>query len=77
MAFTSWAAIRSDAQDAIADYIGGSPCTKEYEINGKHHVYRSIEELKELIKLTYEMEALETAGSTSSRVSYGRHRRFD
>lgn len=77
MAFTTWAAIRSDAQDALADYIAGSPITKEYEINGKRHVYRSIDELKNLIKLTYEMENLESAGSASGRVSYGRHRRFD
>lgn len=77
MAFTSWADIRSDAQNALADYIAGSPITKEYEINGKRHVYRSIEELEKLIELTYKMENLENAGTTSGRVSYGRHRRFD
>ena len=76
MAFTTWSALRTAIKDAIADYVAGSPVTGEYSIGGRTLRYRSIEDLKNLLKLTYEMEDLETAGHPSTRVSYGRHRRF-
>jgi hypothetical protein len=76
MAFTTWSALRTSIKDAIADYIAGSPCTGEYSINGRRLVYRSVDDLKKLLLLTYEMEELEGGGDPSTRVSYGRYRRF-
>ena len=76
MAFVSWSALRDDIKDKIADYIAGAPITGEYMIAGRRMVYRSIDDLKRLLLLTYDMEALEAAGERSNCVSYGRHRRF-
>lgn len=75
MAFTTWAALRTAILDAIANYVAGAPCIGEYTIGDRHLRYRSIAELKDLLKATYELESLESAGS-SGMVSYGRPRRF-
>lgn len=71
MAFTSWSALRTAIKDAIADYVAGSPITGSYTINGRQMTYRSIDELKKLLQLTYEMEDIESAGDYSNRQSYG------
>lgn len=76
MAFTSWAELRTAILDAIANYVAGAPCIGEYTIGDRHLRYRSIAELKDLLKATYELEALESAGNASVMVSYGRSRRF-
>jgi hypothetical protein len=76
MAFTSWAAIRSDIKDALADHAAGSPCTRSYTIGNKSHTYRTPEELTKLYSLTYTLEALDTAGDPSNICSYGSPRRF-
>lgn len=75
MAFISWENLRESLKDALADYVSsGSPITKEYSIGGRKHVIRDVKELKDLIKLTYEMEDLENSGSYT--VSYGRFKRI-
>jgi hypothetical protein len=77
MAFTTWSALRDSIKDAIADYVSnGGPCTGSYSINGRSLTYRSIDELKRILKLTYEMEEIESTGDPSTRISYGRFRRF-
>jgi hypothetical protein len=77
MAFTTWSALRTAIKDAIADYIAnGGPVTGAYSINGRSLTYRSIDDLEKLLKLTYTMEAIDSAGDQSTRVSYGRYRRF-
>lgn len=76
MAFTTWAALRSDILDKIADYVAGSPMTGEYEIGDRKMKYRSIDELTKLYNDTKILEAAETSGNRSTRVSYGRPRRF-
>lgn len=75
MAFTTWAALRTAIKDAIADYVAGAPCVGEYEINGRQLKYRSIKELKELYKLTTDLEDLENGGDQTTRQSHGRYRR--
>lgn len=77
MAFTTWAALRTSIKDAIADSIAGSPCTGSFALpNGRTMTYRSYDELINLLSKTYTLESLETPGSPSTRVSYGRPRRF-
>ena len=76
MAFTTWTALRSAIKDALADHVAGSPCTGSYSIGGKTLQYRSYQDLLALYERTYELEALESAGTKSSRVSFGSPRRF-
>lgn len=76
MAFTTWSALRTAIKDAIADYVAGSPITGSYTINGRTMTYRSIDDLKNLLDLCDIMESRDNAGTPSSMVSYGRHRRF-
>ena len=76
MAFTTWAALRTAIKDAIASYVDGSPITGSYSIGGRMVQYRSIDDLKKLLQLTYDMETMEGGGDPATRVSYGRHRRF-
>jgi hypothetical protein len=76
MAFTTWTALRTAIKDAIADQVAGAPCAGEYQIRGRKLVYRSYQELIDLLHKTYDLEALESAGETSTTISYGRPRRF-
>ena len=74
--FTTWTALRTAIKDAIADHIAGTPCTGEYAIGNRRMKYRTYAELIDLLEKTYELEALENAGSPANMVSYGRHRRY-
>lgn len=77
MSFTTWAALRSSIKDAIADHVAGTPCTGSVTLeSGKTIKYRTYDELCDLLKKTYELEAIETPVNSSNRVSYGRYRRF-
>jgi len=76
MAFSTWAALRTAIKDAIADHVAGSPCVGEYQMGNRRLKYRTFDELCDLLTKTYRLESLETAGDPSTRVSYGRHRRF-
>ena len=76
MAFTTWAALRTAIKDAIADHIAGAPCVGEYVIGSRRLTYRTYDELVKLLEVSYSLESLETAIDPSTRVSYGRHRRF-
>jgi len=77
MAFTTWAALLTSLKDALSDHIAnGDPCIGEYEVNGFHVRYNGPDQLQKWIKFIEKQIAKETAGSPSSRVSYGRHRRF-
>jgi len=73
MAFTTWEALKTSILDAMADSILGSPCTGEYEINGRKMKYRSYEELQRL----YEWVKIQSARASGPRRSFGRYRRFD
>jgi hypothetical protein len=75
MAFTSWAEIRTALKAALADYAGGAPMHKEYQINGRRTVFREAKEIEEMISMTYRMEALENSGDQASMTSYGRYER--
>lgn len=75
MAFTSWADMRTDLKNALADYVAGAPIHKEYQIAGRRAVFRDVEEIKKLISMTYEMEALENSGNPENMTSYGRYER--
>jgi len=74
--FTSWTALRTAIKDKLADSIAGSPMTGEYAIGNRRLKYRTYDELVDLLKKTYELEALESAGDPSVTISYGRYRRF-
>jgi len=76
MAFTSWSALRTAIKDAIADHVAGAPCVGSWTIGDKTVKYRTFEELCGLLDKTYAMESLESPGDPSTRVSYGKHRRF-
>lgn len=77
MAFTTWAAVRADILDAIADYASsGKFMMRRYTKGNFSREIGSITEAKDFLKLTYEMESLESAGVTSACTSYGRPRRF-
>lgn len=76
MAFTSWSALRDEIKTALANHVAGSPCIGEYYIGDKRLRYRSYDDLLKLYKMTFDFEAMDTAGTSSSCVSYGRHRRF-
>lgn len=73
--FTTWAAIRTAVLDAIATYVAGSPITGEYSIGNRTMKYRSIKELRELYEMTFELEAIDNAGTPSTTVSYGSYSR--
>ena len=76
--FTTWAALKRDALDALASYVAdGSFITKEYTApNGNRHVIRTFDEFKQFIEFCDVMAAQETAGDPATKVSYGRYRRF-
>ena len=76
MSFTTWSALRTDIKNAIADPVAGTPCVGSYQIADRMLKYRTFEELIGLLEKTYTLEALDSPGSISSRVSYGRHRRL-
>lgn len=76
MAFTTWATLRSTILDAISDYVDGAPCTGSYSVGGRTMTYRSIDELKNLYKMTYELESIEDSGVNQNMVSYGRYSRY-
>jgi len=76
VAFSTWSALRTAIKDAIADHIAGTPCTGEYSIGDRRLKYRTFNELIGLLEKTYEIEAVESAGETSSMVSYGQPRGF-
>lgn len=76
MAFTSWSDLRTAIKDAIANQISGAPCVGEYWIKQRRLTYRTYDELIGLLEKTYQLEALETAGTVSTRKSFGRYRRF-
>lgn len=72
MAFTTWAALRTAIKDALADHIAGKPFVQSFALEGgPSFTFKNIREAKELIQMTYEMEALESAGDASVCVSYG------
>lgn len=75
MAFTSWADMRTDLKNALADYAAGAPMHKEYHIAGRRTVFRDTKEIEEMISMTYRMEATENAGSPENMTSYGRYER--
>lgn len=76
MAFTDWGTLRTNILNAISDYVEGAPCTGSYTIGGKTMNYRSIDELKELYKMTFELEAIDDSGVNQKMVSYGRYSRY-
>ena len=76
MAFTTWTALRTSIKDAIADHVAGAKCVGSYEIGDRVVKYRSYEELVSLYRKTFILEEMENGGSPSSRVSYGKYRRF-
>ena len=77
MAFTTWTALRTAIKDAIANHVAGAPCVGSYDIGQRSIKYRSFDELVALYSKTYVLESMETAGTPATRVSYGRHRRFN
>jgi len=74
--FSSWADVRTDIKNAIATHAAGDPCIGSYSVEGVSVNYKSIDELTKLYHMTYKLEALDTAGTPGSRVSYGSPRRF-
>ena len=73
--FTTWTALRTAVKNAIADYVAGSPCVGEYSMGGRTMKYRSIEDLRKLYEMTYDLENIENAGQGSTVTSYGRYSR--
>lgn len=76
MAFSTWTALRTAIKDAIADHVAGAPCVGSWTMGDMTFKYRTFEELCGLLEKTYVLESLEDPGTPSTRVSYGRYRRF-
>lgn len=77
MAFTTWTAFREALQDALQSHVEGQPMTGEVRMpNGMTIRYNGPDEAMKWIGFAREQEARESAGSRSTRVSYGRCRRF-
>jgi len=77
MAFTTWAAFRSDLKDKIADAVSnGTALTQTAVVSGMTIQYKSLDEAIGWIEKSYKMEALDNIGNPSNMVSYGRHRRI-
>jgi len=77
MAFTSWSALRDSLQDALEAHVTeGKTLVGMAVINGRTLQYKNASEITNLIKITYQMEALTNGGNRSTRVSYGRYRRY-
>ncbi len=74
--FTTWAAVRTAIKNAIANHVAGDPCIGSFSVEGVTTNYTSTDELKKLYELTYTLESLDNGPTPSTRVSYGRHRRF-
>jgi len=77
MAFTSWEAVRTSLKDALQDHItNGKALVGMVTINGRQLQYNGLQSVMDLLEATYKLESLDTAGSRTTRVSYGRFRRF-
>lgn len=78
MAFTTWAALETSILDAIEAYVtSGSAITKSYSLpDGRTHTIRSYDELKNFLEYVRMRKKAEEGGIISTRVSYGRYRRF-
>lgn len=81
MAFTSWSDLRDDLKDKLADFVANGNFLSGsvmYAGNSgsRQLTYRSIDELQALIRMTYEMEAIETPFDPKRRKSFGRFRRY-
>lgn len=74
--FTTWSAVRTAIKNAIATHADGDPCIGDFSVEGITIRYAAIDELRKLYELTYTLEALDTGISPSTRISYGRYRRF-
>lgn len=67
--------MRDDIKDKMAQMAAGAIHVAKYRIADREVTYRTVDELKALFKLTFELESMDGIDS-STRVSYGRHRRF-
>lgn len=77
MAFTTWAAFRTTLLDAIQSHVEGQPMTGDVSLpDGTRIRYNSVDDARKWLEFADFQIAKETAGSRSSRVSYGQHRRF-
>jgi hypothetical protein len=77
MPFTTWTAFRTALLNAIQSHVEGQPMTGQVSMpDGTLIKYNGPDEARKWIEFADMMIARESAGSRSSRVSYGRHRRF-
>lgn len=67
---------RASLISALATHTGEDPITAEYTIMGRRKVCRSLDEIMRAIEQIEKLISLSTSGSPSTRVSYGRPRRF-
>jgi len=75
MPFTNWDDLISDIKDSAVERVTSG--VKSVTLSdGKTIQYTSIDELIKSIELVKKMETMESAGDRSTRVSYGRYRRF-
>ena len=63
-------------KDALADHYATGKFVGQYAIGDRQVRYKSEKEFFDALEMTYKMEALETSGTSSLSVSYGRMRRF-
>lgn len=75
-AFTTWTALRTAIKDAMANALAGDPYTAEFGMGRHRFVAKSFDELTGLLEKSYTLEALESSGDRSTRVSFGRPRRY-
>lgn len=76
MAFTTWEAVRTDIKDKIAAHVSGEPCIGSYSVGNQTVSFRTIEELQKLYEMTFKLEELDTSPSPTTRVTYGRYRKY-
>ena len=70
MAFSTWNALKTQILDALAD---GSILTRQYQIGGRMHTFRSLDEVMEFLKYCDTMIAVvDNQGNREALVKFVR-----
>jgi len=78
MAFESWDDEIAETKNRLSELRAdlSTMLTSSYTTADRGTTYRKIEELTGYLQFCREQKAIEEGGTRSTRLSYGRHRRF-
>ena len=78
MAFVSWDDEITKTKNRLSELSNdlSTMMTSQYSTASRSATKRQIRELQDYLLFCRQQNAMETAGDPSTRVSYGRHRRF-